>query len=74
MGIMQLMPGTASALGVADAFDPRQNIMGGAKYLSQLLARFDGDVRLAVAAYNAGPNNGRQTRRRTALLRKPKIM
>lgn len=54
MGIMQLMPGTAEELGVTDAYDPRQNIMAGAKYLSENLDIFDGDVSLAVAAYNAG--------------------
>lgn len=54
-GVMQLMPATARAMGVSDAFDPAQNIMGGAKYLSQMLDTFDGDVSLAVAAYNAGP-------------------
>jgi len=57
MGIMQLMPATAESLGVSDAYDPEQNIMGGAKFLHQLLDEFDGDTRLAVAAYNAGPGN-----------------
>ena len=55
MGVMQLMPGTAAGLGVTDAFDPEQNIMGGAKYLRQMLDRFDGDIQAALSAYNAGP-------------------
>jgi soluble lytic murein transglycosylase-like protein len=54
-GLMQLMPGTASDMGVLDAFDPEQNIRGGARYLAQLLRTFNGDERLAAAAYNAGP-------------------
>jgi soluble lytic murein transglycosylase-like protein len=54
-GVMQLMPKTARALGVKDAFDARQNVFGGAKYLKYLLDRFDGDVTLTLAAYNAGP-------------------
>jgi soluble lytic murein transglycosylase-like protein len=54
MGIMQLMPGTANGLGVTDPFDPEQNIMGGARYLRQLLDRFNGDLRVALSAYNGG--------------------
>lgn len=54
MGVMQLMPETAKGLGVDDPFDPEQNIMGGAKCISLKLKEFKGDVRLALAAYNAG--------------------
>lgn len=55
-GLMQLMPGTAKDLGVNNAFNANQNIEGGVKYLAQLLSEFDGDIKLATAAYNAGPN------------------
>ncbi|QJC54372.1 lytic transglycosylase domain-containing protein [Paenibacillus albicereus] len=54
-GLMQLMDGTASGLGVTDSFDPAQNIDGGSKYLSYLLRKLDGSVPAALAAYNAGP-------------------
>jgi soluble lytic murein transglycosylase-like protein len=54
-GLMQLMPGTARALGVADVFDPQQNIAGGCRYLRQMLDASQGDVSSALASYNAGP-------------------
>jgi hypothetical protein len=55
-GLMQLMPFTARQLGVTDPFDPRQNVIGGTQYLRMLLDTFQGDVALALAGYNAGPN------------------
>jgi soluble lytic murein transglycosylase-like protein len=55
VGLTQLMPGTAAALGVTNPLDPVQSLQGGAKYLRQQLDRFGGDEKLALAAYNAGP-------------------
>lgn len=59
-GLMQLMPATAEALGVEDSFNPEQNIKGGVKYFKQLVIQFEGDVKLALAAYNAGSKKVRK--------------
>lgn len=60
VGLMQLMPGTARRYNVSNSFDPAQNIHAGAQYLSSLLAQFDNNMQLALAAYNAGENNVRK--------------
>ena len=57
MGLMQLMPGTATHMGVTDPFDPKQNIFGGTKYLRRLSDRYDGDINLVLSGYHAGPGN-----------------
>ncbi|MGA6985074.1 MAG: lytic transglycosylase domain-containing protein [Terriglobales bacterium] len=59
-GLMQLMPGTASELGVNDAFDPQANVEGGSRYLRELLERYNFDLVKALAAYNAGPERVEQ--------------
>ena len=57
IGVMQLMPATAASLGVSDPYDARSNIMGGAKYISEKLTQYGGNIDLALAAYNAGSGN-----------------
>ena len=61
-GLMQLMPGTASQLGVSDAFDPQANVEGGTKYLRELMEKYNFDIVTALAAYNAGPQRVEQFR------------
>jgi soluble lytic murein transglycosylase-like protein len=63
VGLMQLMPETARRYGVLDARDPAANVLGGARYLKNLLAQFDADLALALAAYNAGPGAVMRSRR-----------
>ena len=57
MGLMQLMPATAAHMNVTDPFDPRQNILGGTRYLRRLADRYDGDINLVLSGYHAGPGN-----------------
>ena len=63
LGLMQLMPGTARDMGVFDVFDPRDNIFGGTRYLRRLYSQFNGDLALALASYNAGPERVYATNR-----------
>lgn len=63
LGLMQLMPATARDMDVIDAFDPRENIFGGTRYLKRLSSQFNGDLVLTLASYNAGPERVYTTNR-----------
>lgn len=63
VGLMQIMPENIKSLKIKDPFDPRENIMGGTRYLKQLIDRFGGELPLALAAYNAGPDSVERYRR-----------
>jgi len=56
IGLMQIMPKNLNAFGISDPFDPRDNVMGGTRYLKQLMKKYNSDVSLSLAAYNAGPS------------------
>ena len=71
-GLMQLMPGTARDMGVSNVLDPSQNIDGGSRYLREMLDRHDGDLSLALAAYNAGPEAVKQVWRHSAPIEETK--
>ncbi len=70
---MQLMPALADEMGVSDSFDPRENIMGGVRYLKRLLDYHNGNLDFALASYNAGPGQRRALRRRAAVPRNPQL-